>query len=62
MFRAPYGRDSTPRQRKVTADGAGYRLWKYRTPFVLSSQYVLFKIGVLACFDPWWPVLKLRLA
>jgi hypothetical protein len=32
------------------------------TLFVLGSQYVLFFQGVLACFDPWWPDLKLAVA
>jgi hypothetical protein len=29
---------------------------KHCTLFVLCSQYVLFGIGVLACFDPRWPI------
>jgi hypothetical protein len=28
---------------------------EHRTPFVPSSQYVLFREMVLACFDPQWP-------
>jgi hypothetical protein len=29
-------------------------LWEFRTTFVLCSQYVLFEISVLACFNPQW--------
>ena len=29
-------------------------LWEFCTTFVLCSQYVLFEISVLACFNPYW--------
>jgi hypothetical protein len=32
------------------------------TLFVPSSQYVLFRTSVMACFDPSWPNLNLPVA
>ncbi|WP_426527413.1 hypothetical protein [Bradyrhizobium sp. McL0615] len=37
-------------------------LWQFCTTFVLCSQYVLFRLAVLARFNPWWPSLILAAA
>jgi hypothetical protein len=50
MGGAPYGEDSLEGQ---TDGGLSRGLMEQCTLFVLSSQYVLKNIWVLAPFDPW---------
>src|SRR5437016_10624581 len=53
--RAPYGGDSPVGQ---TVGKSGPVMWQQRTLFVPGSQYVLFVVLVLACFNPLWPNLN----
>jgi hypothetical protein len=55
---APYGGDSRAGQTLQGGIGVGSKC----TPFVPSSQYVLLEMGVLACFNPQWPVLIFKVA
>src|SRR5438309_2334724 len=54
----PYDRDSEDRQRMPPIPSVKGQC----TLFVLRSQYVLFLLRVLACFDPQWPSLILPVA
>src|ERR1700694_1594677 len=59
--RAPYGGDSLAGQMGDEISGIG-GCWELCTMFVLGSQYVLFRLAVLACFNPLWPILNFAVA
>ena len=58
---APYGGDSLAGQTIALRQRETGRR-EHCTLFVLSSQYVLFGGGVLACFNPQWPNLNFAVA
>src|SRR6186997_2798556 len=60
IFRSLWPVFAGPTTRAILAPQPGMK--QQCTPFVLRSQYVLFASWVLACFDPWWPVLKMAVA